>query len=215
MFAYRDVIKSAGRYFPQDQKLFRCMSQPEIVILELPQVFISKVLWNIPRGKSGVLPEHYTELMRVFFEAKTFTEFLGETEQPASVWKRMKEQDSIHKQVLDKEFKALDNIAGRVSLRALPVYFAMLNKLGGLLPDPHTVEEKFSAAIEFLGSSIIQVRNGANKRKNDPGMYVDWQLFWYLADPSITVVSNEDFSSQIRVSPQAQRIMSYDAFALL
>jgi hypothetical protein len=43
-------------------------------------------------------------------------------------------------------------------------------------------------------------------------MYVDNQLFFYLADPEAVIVTNEDFSNEIRKSPQKTRIISYEAF---
>lgn len=210
----RGVVKSAGEHFPRSRSLFRCMTQSQPEILELPKVFVSTILWNVSNRDSGVRPEHYEELMDLLIQARSFTDFLAETEKPGSVWKRIGEIDSIHEGVLEKELKSLERLAG-ASLAALPVNLARLYKRGGLLPNPEFFEEKFSAAIEFLRSSILQVRNGANPRKNDRGMYVDQQLFFYLADPEVAVVSQEDFSNQIKTSPQAARIISYEAFCHL
>jgi hypothetical protein len=89
---------------------------------------------------------------------------------------------------------------------------ARLYRLGGLLPDPELFARTFSAAIEFLKYSVLQVRRGANPKKNNRGLYIDSQLFWYLGDPNAVVVTNEDFSQEIRSSPQKNRIISLDAF---
>jgi len=89
---------------------------------------------------------------------------------------------------------------------------ARTNQCGGLLPDPDAFEKQFSAAVEFLKSSVMQVRRGANVLKNNRGVYVDNQLFFYLANPEAVIVSNEDFSQEIRSSLQKDRIIKYEVF---
>ncbi len=126
----------------------------------------------------------------------------------------MDQLDSIHENVLEKELKSLEKLAGG-SLQALTVSLTRPYKCGGLLPDPDLFAEKFSAAIEFPKTSVIQVRNGANPHKNDRGLYVDQQLFFYLADPEIAEVTKENFSNKIKASPQSPRIISYEAFRSL
>jgi len=150
-------------------------------------------------------------LMDLLIQAKTFSDFLAETERPDSIWRRMNELDSIHEGILERELTSLETLA-RASLRALPVNLARMYRFSGLLPDPDFVEARFSAAIEFLRSSITQVRTGAKPRKNDRGLYVDQQLFFYLADPEAVVVTNENFSREIKTSPQRSRIISYREF---
>jgi hypothetical protein len=124
----------------------------------------------------------------------------------------MADLDSIHEGVLENELRSLGTLADRASVKSLHVHMARTNQLGGLLPDPDTCEVKFSAAVEFLKSSVMQVRRGANALKNNRGLYVDNQLFFYLADAEAVVVSNEDFSQEIRNSPQRDRIVNYDTF---
>ncbi len=46
-------------------------------------------------------------------------------------------------------------------------------------------------------------------------MYVDFQLFFYLADPQAVVVSNENFCGEIVKSPQRNRIISFGEFCRL
>jgi hypothetical protein len=97
----------------------------------------------------------------------------------------------------------------------LPAEWLFVSRGSGLLPDPAVVEVIFSAAIEFLVSSSIKIRQGPNPLKNDRGLYVDSQLFYYLADPDAVVVSNEDFFDDIKLSPQKSRIISYEQFRQL
>jgi len=208
----RGVIKGNGQYFSQDQSLFRCMTQPETEILQLPRVFVTKVLWNTPGGTSGVVPEHYKQLMDSLIASKSFTEFLAKTEGKGSPWQRMSELHSIHEGVLEKELRSLERLAESASVKAIPVNLAKLYKCGGVFPDPESFERQFSAAIEFLRSSILQVRNDAKPRKNDRGLYVDQQLFFYLADPDLTVVTKENFSNEIKTSGQSSRIINFEAF---
>jgi hypothetical protein len=208
----RGVIKGGGQNFSQDQALFRCMAQPGTEILQLPRVFVTKVLWNIPGGTSGVVPQDYKQLIDSLIDSKSFTEFLAKTEKRGSQWQRMSEIHSIHEGVLEKELRSLEKLAEGASVKAIAVNLARLYKYGGLMPDPESFERNFSAAIEFLRSSILQVRNGAKPRKNDRGLYVDQQLFFYLANPALTVVTKENFSSEIKRSVQAARIINFEAF---
>jgi hypothetical protein len=94
----------------------------------------------------------------------------------------------------------------------LHVHVARMYRLGGLRPDPAMIEVTFSAAIEFLRSSAMKIRQGANPLKNDRRLYVDSQRFYYLADPRTVVASNEDFSDDIKASPQKNRIITYESF---
>jgi hypothetical protein len=162
-----------------------------------------------------VRPEHYRTLLDLVVSSNSHKDFLKKSEATGSVWKKMTELDSIHKGVLDKELGSVSVLAGRASAKALHMYMPRFYKLGGLQPDPDKFEETFSAAMEFLRSSIIQVRNDANLRKNNPGMYLDNQLFFNLADTEAVVVTNEDFSNEIRTSPQKNRIISHETFRRL
>ncbi len=119
----------------------------------------------------------------------------------------MSELPSIHEGVLEKELKALEKLGGGlIHHRMVKMY-----GLAGLFPDPDWFATKFSAAIEFTESWVRLVRNGAKPRKNNRGMYIDSQLFWYLADPEMIIVTREDFT-EITVSPQRFRIISFEQF---
>ncbi|MGC2527722.1 MAG: hypothetical protein WA639_08235 [Candidatus Acidiferrum sp.] len=208
------TVKSGGRFFLNDKATFTCMAKFDI--LELTKVFIFKALWGLSdAGVSKVRPETYRALLQMIIGSSSFADFIAKTEGPGSEWKRVCDWDSIHEGVLDKELRAVGKLADRASLRTIHVHVARLYRLGGLLPDPDVLEQKFSAALEYLRSSVVKVRKGANLAKKDPGMYVDFQLFFYLADPEAVVVSYEKFSGEIVRSPQRSRIITFDQFRRL
>jgi hypothetical protein len=203
----RATVRGGEKYFVGDRKMFECMERLDI--LELTKPFVYKTLWNISNvGISNVRPETYRTLLQMMVGSSSFSDFINKTERPGSVWIRVSEWDSIHEKVLDKEINALGKIADQGSLKSLGRHLAGIYGLGGLLPDPDKIEETFSAALEYLRSSVRKLRNGANLAKNDRGMYVDFQIFFYLADPAAVIVSNEDFSGEIAKSPQRSRIIS-------
>lgn len=203
----RATVRGGEKYFLGDRKMFECMGRLDI--LELTKPFVYKTLWNISNaGISKVRPETYKTLLQLMVGSTSFSDFTSKTERPGSVWTRVSAWDSIHERVLDKELGALRKIADQASLKSLGVHMAGMYRVGGLLPDPDKFEQAFSAALEYLRSSARKLRNGANLAKNDRGMYVDFQIFFYLADPAAVIVSNEDFSGEIAKSPQRSRIMS-------
>jgi len=209
----RGIVKGGETYFQRNRSMVKCMASCDI--LELPKVFIYKTLWNVAGGVSKVQPGHYKTLLEMVTSSGSHKQFLRLAEAPRSVWKRMSELDSIHEGVLDKELRSLVKLAKGASVKTLHVNMARTNSLSGIIPEPDSFQEKFSAAIEFLRSCVIQVRRGANALKNNRGLYVDNQLFFYLAAPDAVIVSNEDFSGEIKVSPQKNRIIKFSDFLLL
>jgi hypothetical protein len=209
----RGTIRGGEQHFQQNRAMFSCMVNCDI--LELPRVFIFGLLWKVYGGVSEVRPAHYKILFQMLVNSNSIADFLNKAEAPGSVWKKMSDLDSIHETVLDKELASLKILAKKASVKTLHVHMAQLYKMGNIPPDPELIENKFSAALEFLRSSVIQVRNGANPLKNNRGMYIDNQLFYYLADPDAVFVSNEDFSGEIKTSPQKNRIISFAQFRLL
>jgi hypothetical protein len=201
--------------FERNREAVKCMASTRPEILELPKSFIFRILWNVREGVATVRPQHYRTLIDLLVPSRSLEEFLRKTDKSESEWKRLRDLRSIHDEVLNKELGSLTPLAERASLKSLTRHMVRGYELGGLLPDPDFFETTFSAAVEFLKTSIVQVRNGAKPRKNNPGMYVDSQLFWYLADPRAVVVTREDFSTEIRVSPQKARIISYEQFRTL
>lgn len=205
------TVKAGEKYFLGDRKMYQCMDKLDI--LELTKVFVYKRLWNISNaGISKVRPETYRTLLQLMTGSTSFGEFVNKTDRPGSVWARVSELDSIHEGVLDKELGALRKIADQGSLKSLGVHMAGLYRVGGLLPDPDKFGHTFSAALEYLRSSVLKLRNGANLARNDRGLYIDFQMFFYLADPEAVVVSNEKFSGEIMKSPQKTRIISFAQF---
>jgi hypothetical protein len=203
----RATVRGGEKYFLGDRKMFECMERFDI--LELTQPFVYKTLWNISDARtSKVDPETYKTLLHMMVGSTSFMDFIIKTKRPDSVWNRVSNWDSIHEKVLDKEIGALGKIADQGSLKSLGMYMAGMYQVGGLLPDPDKFERTFSAALEYLRSSARKLRKGANLAKNDRGLYVDFQIFFYLADPSAVIVSKEDFSGEIAKSPQRSRIIS-------
>jgi hypothetical protein len=210
----RATVKGGEQYFLEKKPMFECMANLEI--LELTKVFMFKTLWNVDGGGvSRVRPAHYKLLIDLLIGSDSLAEFLTKTEAPGSIWKETANWDAIHEGVLEKELRALDKLARGASLKTLHMHMSRMYRLGGLEPDPAMVGVTFSAAIEFLRSSASKIRQGANPLKNDRGLYIDSQLFYYLADPEAVVVSNEDFSNEIKLSPQRNRIISYQQFQQL
>jgi hypothetical protein len=210
------LIRGGETRFADNKAMIACMAQGQPEILELPRIFVNRLIWNLPpSGSSGVRPEHYMLLMNLVLQSNSLADFLAKAEASESLWKRMTHLHSIHESVLDKELASLRTLSERAHVKSLPVHMTWLYRSGGMLPDPDWFTAKFSAAIEFLISSIVQVRNGANPQKNNRGVYVDSQFFWYLGDPDLTIVSEEDFSPEIKVSPQTARIISLNAFLRL
>lgn len=123
------------------------------------------------------------------------------------MWRDINQADVIHKSQLDKEHGALSDLAksgrGRIA-NALASQFGTPEAR----PSEEFVATLFSAAIEFLESSMSKVSTGANTRKNDPGLYVDFQLLFYLGDKNLTFLTKENFEHEIRKSPQRLRIVT-------
>jgi hypothetical protein len=140
----------------------------------------------------------------------TFDEFLQRKDAPHSAWTDIDKAVEIHDQVLDKEFDALKKLAA-LPAGSFDVAAKFCEKFGSPRPDPKVFRETFSAALEYADTTIARIRTGANPRKNDPGRYGDFQLFFYLADPNIHLLTSEDFSSDIKVSPQRTRIIGLDS----
>ena len=69
----------------------------------------------------------------------------------------------------------------------------------GVCPDPKLFRLHFSAAIEYYEASIAKMRAmNAKAGKKKQGMYGDLQLLFYLADPKIALLTNDQFSGDIK-----------------
>jgi hypothetical protein len=207
---FRGLVLGGTPKFEQNKRIFDCATSAGCQVLELPFPFVQMRLWGKCTRKSGVTPDHYRELMRMLRESETFEEFIGRARQPSSVWAAIDRADEIHRRELEKEFAALSELSKRSSTidlaSALCKRFALIDRL----PPRATVQKACSAAIEFLHTAINQVRSGAKPLKNDPGLYIDLQLFFYLSDPKVVLVTNEDFSGKLNTSPQKARVISLE-----
>jgi hypothetical protein len=209
---FNGVIAGGAPNFSRNQTLFARAGQLRSQILDLPAPFIWRILWKMTDGKSRVLPSHYQSLIEMLVRSNEFSDFLKKTRTSGSVWQDIDKQDRVHQIVLDQELGALRQVSFRKIGNRLSEYFSRQYSRSGLRPDPTYFEHRFSAALEFLVTSMVKVRHGAKPEKNDPGQYTDLQLFFYLGDPEIVIVTNEDFSQEIRESPQKSRIISFQEF---
>lgn len=213
----RGTIKGGESIFVRDKPMFKCMADGAPEILELPKPFVYKVIWNVDAVASGISgirprPQRYRELLEMLIDSKTLSEFLRRAEAPGSPWAKITYLDRIHESVLSRELNSLELLTS-ASPKALSVYVSHMYACGGLIPDPEFIEQRFSAALEYLRACVLKVRRGGKPWKNDRGSYVDLQFFWYLADPRIIFVTKEDFSDEIKASSQRTRIISYAAFS--
>jgi hypothetical protein len=137
----------------------------------------------------------------------TLEEFVTRCNAKESTWNKMDSMDQIHEAQIEKEMKALEDMAKQGKSLGIAERLSMTFGVAGCRPDPAVISVRFSAAIEYLETSIQKLIQGAKLRKNDRGLYVDWQLLMYLADPQTTFLTNENFSGEILKSPQKARIV--------
>jgi hypothetical protein len=209
----KETVKHKGKYFDNDKRVFQCIAK--FRVLELTKVFVHQRLWNSREGVSArVGPENYRNLLQMMLDSNSYDEFIAKTKSRGSEWFQAETWDATHEGVLDKELRAVDELA-KVDPKSIATGLAKLYPFRGSPAKEDSVENEFSAALEYLRSVIVKVRNGANLVKNDRGMYVDFQILFYLADRNATIVSNEDFSSEISKSPQKDRIIALGQFLAL
>jgi hypothetical protein len=198
-----------GQAFATDQLTYAWMRDHGCEVLELPKPFMAKILHTTLPGASGVTPQHYGQLIDEVVHSADLNEFNHRCNANHSVWGQIDSIDRIHEAQIEQELKALEDLATRRKLdllRTMSMWFGA----PGCRPKPFIMASKFSAALEYLDSSIQKVVRGAKPRKNDRGLYVDFQMLMYLADPEIKFLTNENFSGEIRNSPQKNRIVTPD-----
>ena len=205
------VVRGGAKHFEGNRRIFSWLKARASTILELPRPFMGKIL-GVPSKFGNVEQHHHVERIDLVANSNTYDEFLKRKDEPGSAWTDIDKSYEIHCAVLDKEFDALKKIAalprGSVDLAAK---FAETFGEPGQHPDPGVFREHFSAAVEYGEVTVERIRGGANPRKNDPGRYGDFQLFFYLAAPDIRLLTREDFSSDIKSSPQRTRIVGLDS----
>ena len=205
------VVTGGATHFEQNKKIFTWLQTHSDAILDLPIPFIGKIL-GFPMKRSHVETYHQVQRVEMVANSQTFDEFLKRKDEVGNVWSDIDRAAQIHRDQVDKEFTALERIAkspqGTFDVAAeLCKTFAA----SGVCPDPKLFRQHFSAAVEYCEASIAKIRAGAKPWKNDRGRYGDLQLFFYLADPNITLLTSEDFSGDIKQSPQRTRIVGFDA----
>ena len=209
----KETVKHKGKYFDNDKRVFQCMAKFDV--LPLTKVFIYQRLWNSGEEASArVGPENYKKLLQMMVDSGSYAEFIEKTKSAGSEWFQAESWSATHEGVIDKELRAVNQLA-KVDSKSIATGLAKLYPFKGSFPKDDCIEKEFSAALEYLRSVIVKVRNGANLPKNDRGMYVDFQILFYLADPNATIVSNEDFSTEISKSPQKDRIITLTQFLAL
>lgn len=201
----RGMVSRGAYAFEQDKEVFKWIRGAPI--LDLPRPFMARILQSQALPRSTVEPRHYAELIEMAVCAKDLPEFVKMGQGAGNVWGEIGRTNEIHVAEVDKELAALEAMANRTGM---PDLASGLARSFGV-NDSSVVGEHFSAAIEFLLSSLAQIRSGAKPRRNNPGLYVDFQLLFYLADPEITFLTFEDFSNEIRKSPQRVRIVNPDS----
>jgi hypothetical protein len=184
---------------------FALMLERQHVILELPKPFMAKVLNTTLPNPSQVKPEHYRELVRMVVDSSNHAEFVSKANAASSVWRMIEGINKIHNGVLDQELVALCRIPKQTAVGVLAIRMCHWFGAPGCRPNSLVFRQKFSAALEFLEDSLRKVYQGAKPEKNDRGLFVDFQLLFYLADPDIYFLTGEDFSTKVKTSPQASR----------
>jgi hypothetical protein len=205
------VVKGSAGCFGQNKKIFTWLQTRSDAILEPPRPFIGKIL-GFPSKWSQVEKHHRVQRVEMVAKSQTFDEFLKRKNDAGNVWSDIDKAPQIHADKVDKEFTEMENLAKSPQSTVDVVgMFCKTFALEGVCPDPKLFRQHFSAAVEYVEASIAKIRAGANPRKNDRGRYGDFQLFFYLADPNISLLTSEDFSDDIKQSPQRKRIVGFDA----
>lgn len=205
---FRGIARGGETRFQRNKQTIERVRQLRSKILDLPEPFMWKVLWGSTFGTGTVQPSHYEQLLEMFMVSPDYAGFLARARTEAGrVWRDIDKAESIHVKEVANELRALRDLSSRHG--ALDLAWALSRKypLGGLIIAPESVRDRFSAALEFLYTALHMVKIGAKPEQNDPGLYGDFQLFWYLAEPQNHIVSAEDFTSKIKHSPQRTRIL--------
>ncbi len=203
----RGLVRAGNERFSEDQKMFGWMRNRKCEILDLTRPFMAKTLGTNLPANSGVFPTHYEQLIEKVVNSNSFDEFVKSCNADGSVWRNIESLDQIHENQLEKELRALEILAKQGKDLDIPARLSNTFGAPGCRPIPILLRRRFSAAIEYVETSVHKVAQGANPRKNDRGLYVDWQMLMYLAIPDLWFLTNEDFSGEIRKSPQKDRIV--------
>ena len=205
------VVTGGATHFEQNKKIFTWLQTHSDAILDLPIPFIGKTL-GFPMKRSHVETHHQVQRVEMVANSQTFDEFLKRKDDAGIVWSDIGNAAQIQKTMVDKEITAQEKLAKlRQGTFDVAAEFCKTFAAGEVCPDPILFRRHFSAATEYVEASIAKIREGAKPWKNDRGRYGDFQLFFYLADPNISLLTSEDFSGDIKQSPQRTRIVGFDA----
>jgi hypothetical protein len=202
------VVGGRAQCWEANQKIFVWLKSHSDAILENPRPFVGNIV-GFPSKRSWVETRHHVQLINMVADSKTFAEF--EALSTSSVWSDIRDASRIHADNVDKEFTCLEQFAEKPDGNDIAVELCKGFTVSGVCPDLNIFRQRFSAAVEYIEASVAKIRAGAKPWKNDRGRYGDFQLFFYLADPNITLLTNDDFSGDIKHSPQRTRIVGLDA----
>jgi hypothetical protein len=210
----RGMIRGGSAGFDNNRIAFVWLRNHDCQILDLPKPFMARILRTSTR-QSGVEPEHYRELIKMIACAADFDEFTTKAQVPGGVWRDIGRADEIHQAELDRELAAIVTMARRSGSQNVASGLSRMFGIPGCRPNPLILQSKFSAALEFLETSLARIRGSANAnpRQNDPGRYIDFQLLLYLADPETFLLTSEKFSKKIKTSPQKSRIVGLESLS--
>jgi hypothetical protein len=207
------LVKGGAKFFAPNREIFTWLQAHSGAILDLPRPFMGKVL-GFASKRSNVETYHYLQRIEMVTKSVTFEEFLARKDEAGNVWTDIEKSDKVHTAQVENEFDALEAFA-----KLHPGSFDLAERFcrhfgtAESHPNPQEFRRHFSAALEYGETSIAKIRAGANPRKNDRGRYGDFQLFFYLADPDLSILTSEDFSSDIKVSAQRSRIVRLESLS--
>jgi hypothetical protein len=202
------VVGGGARCYEQNKTIFVWLKNHSDAILQNPRPFAGDIL-GFPSKRSRVERCHHVQLIEIVATSQTFAEF--EALSTSSVWSDIRDASRIHADNVDKEFSALERFAKLPQGTDIAAELCKGFAVDGACPGPELFRQRFSAAVEYIEASIAKIRAGAKPWRNDRGRYGDVQLFFYLADPNITLLTNDNFSGDIKHSPQRTRIVGLDA----
>jgi hypothetical protein len=157
----RGMIAGGPDTFEKNKKVFVWLRAHGCNVLELPRPFMAKVLRTSTGRISGVVPEHYEQLIDMVVSSVDFYAFLKRSEAAGSVWQGIAHADKIHETMLDRELSALVEVAKGGHDKILP---ALLSRtFGARLPylwyQSHRPMPSRAAIGSTAGASGAEPRN--------------------------------------------------------
>lgn len=201
------VLNGSDGYFNKNKRALDRLIAFGAKILELPQSFAKLLFFGPNIFIAGLRADHYPPLLIALSCSHSKSEFIARANQPTVGWKPIEQLPQIHNAEVRQNLLDLRGLASQRSQKTFGEKVAESLGVGPNKPDPDKVSQAFSAAFEYLQANILRVQGGAKPWRNDRGLWIDYNILWYLADPDITVISSEKFHKAIRKSPQLSRIL--------